>query len=294
MRRLPSTPQTIQQRETEERARRIIEQKFRAFYVLMGITLICFVFFVFFNSDFWNDTKAKSNDLDCEVVFLDMEYGESIILECEEKLALIDCGTENHTDELLGYLDSNGIRKLDYYFVSGICEGYPDVFEKVLDSVEITSVILPSDEYENPLHDEIENLAFVNGKNAVVSNQGSAFNLHKISISVIEPRSLSLFLKFGNHSFVVWNSDDEENGNEIAISRPWIDADVLYLKDDVKAGKDFLETVTPQFCVVPGTRNADCDTAYLQSYAEKIYSTGTNGNIIIRSDEVDLEILENQ
>ncbi len=261
---------------------------------VLGVCLLVLGIKFVLSSPKVDDLKYKLNDIDCTVSFPDMKYGDSVYIECEGETALIDLGTKEHSEELMSFIASNNIKKIDYIFIPDIEENYIDVLDDVLNTVDVFRIILPSDEKYNSLCDEIDNLAFTNSLLNVKANDGQTFPLCESFFNVVECESLSLKFWFGKNSFLFWNSSDENKEIDFIESSLLPDADVLWIASDRILSDNFLGTVSPQFCVV-----ADCagisDVSAFEKFADKVYKAGSIGNITISSNEVDLDIkLENQ
>lgn len=288
MRRLPSKPPHILAEEIRREANKRLKLRLIIEFSILGVVLFALGIISLLNSSLVDNLKYKLNDVDCTVSFPDMEYGDSVFIECEGETALIDSGTKEHGKELMSFIASNNINKLDYIFVSDIDEGYIGVLEDIMNTVEVFRVVLPSVDEENSLYNEIDNLAFMNGIQAVTVNDGQTFPLFESYFSVVEYESLSLKFWFGNNSFVFWNTSDESKEIDFIESISVIDSDVLWIKNDNLPSDRFLETVSPQICVVSGGDNISA-VSVLEKFAEKVYKTNSNGDIVIFSDEVDLE-----
>lgn len=296
MRRLPSKPQHIRQQEANEWVRRSRRRRFIVDCILL-ISIAVFFIPVFFNHLFMNvmnDFTARFNGLECELSFVDTDNGYSIFLECEGRTALIDSGNEGHSDEIIRYLEENEVEKLEYYFVLDATEEYKSVFETLLNSVEIQSIVLPADEIDNRLTGDYDETAFMNGKTAIILNEGRAFNVHRMLVNVIDPQSSSFEIRFGNHSFVIWNSYDESAEADFVESFYEENTYVLWLGKHANQGEKILETFTPQICIVD-SENKNHDTNFIEQYVEELYLTSNGEKIIVSSNEVDFDIkVENQ
>ncbi len=293
MRRLPSKPQHIRQQEANEWGRRSRRRWFIVDCILL-ISIAVFFISVIFNHLFVNDFTARFNGLECELSFVDTDNGYSIILECEGRTALFDSGNEEHSDEIVRYLEENEVKKLECYFVLDTTEEYKTVYETILNSVEIQSVVLPADELDNGLTADYDETAFENGKTAIIPAKGRSFNVHKMVVDIFDPQSLSLKIRFGNHTFILWNSDDKDKETEITESFYEQNADVLWLGKRANQGRKIPETLTPQICIVDA-ENKNYDATFIEQYVDDFYVTNDGEKIIVSSNEVDIDVkTENQ
>lgn len=296
MKRLPSTPQHIFQQELEEIKRKFIKRQIISLCIFASLVLIVTAAFWFFDSDFWHDiektkyeNELRANGIECELIFSDEENGNAILLECDGSFALIDSGSGSHREEILSFLKENKVEELEYYFVLDATEEYKSVFENVLNSVEIQSIILPADRIENGLTADFDEIAFMNGRTSTVLSLGSSFFVHRMILEVIDPYSSSFEIRFGNHSFIIWNSDDESAEAEAVKYFDEEKTYVLWLGKQANQGKKILETLTPQYCIVD-SENENYDVSFMEQYAEERYVTNDGEKIIALSNEVDLNV----
>lgn len=276
--------------------------RFQRRYIIFGISVISLIIIVLGltflnNSGLFGTFRKQLNDLNCQVMYLDMNNGYGIFLECEGRTALFDSGNEAHTEEIIRFLEENEVEKLEYYFVLDATEEYKSVYETILNSVEIQSVILPADKSENGMTEYFDELAFMNGRTATVLNMGRSFNVHKMHIDVVDPCSPSSFeIRFGNNSFIIWNSDDESVETEFVESL-YLNEDktyVLWLGKRAGEVKIIQEKLTPQICIVD-SENVNYDVSFMEQYSEEIYVTNNGEKIVVSSNEVDLKVkCENQ
>lgn len=294
MKRLPSTPDYIRKKEIDEWVRRSRRRRLLVDISILMISLICVSFLWFFNSGFWNNFKDRTDGLDCKIGFVDMNNGYSVLLECEGKTALLDYGNKDHSDEIVQYLKTNKIEELDYYFVLDATEEYKSVCKTVLNSVGIQSLVLPSDEDRNGLISDYDEMAFMNGKTATFLKAGRTFNVHRILVEIIDSHSSSFKISFGNHSFIIWNSGDENKELYAVESFYGQTVDVLWIGKNANQSKKIFESLTPQYCIVD-SENENYDMDFIKQYSEGIYVTGNGEKIIVSSNEVDIDIeTENQ
>lgn len=289
-------PDVVAIEEMNLRAQRIIRRKIILFVVIISVTISALGIHSVFNSELWQDFKKEHNGLDCEVHFFDSNYGDYTFVECNEETALIDFGNAGNGEEMIAYLHSKNIEKIEYFFATGVKEEYIDSFERFFDEFDVGRIILPSYiEEESVLNNKIDDCAFKNGVSVVYANVGLSLNLDKAYFSILTDDSVSLKFKFGNHIFLFLDETDEKIELDLMESNTYLDTDVLRIRGQRLPCDEFLEIVTPEICVVSCDEDSVPDMFRLQKNVNKIYRTDTCGNIVITSDEVNLDIsYENQ
>ncbi len=279
MRRLPSEPEYIRERRL---IREQIERDKRYFvYVCVVLAVAAVSLGVLFlkTSPVIDNIKYKLNDIDCEILVHDFDFGNSVYFECEGETALVDSGNYQHTEELLEFIESNNIDKLNYLLITEISEEYLTTLEKVLILTEVSKIIVP-DDGDKSLIDLYDNLIFPEGAIFLTSDKITYFTLGKMKFNIIDSQNLSLDISFGNHDFLVLNGENAEYLNIKSKS------DVLFLKNGDLLTTEFLKMLKPKNCIVNSVLNEDM----LIPKRYSVYKTKTDGSIIVTSDEVTLNI----
>lgn len=279
MRRLPSEPEYIRERRL---IREQIERDKRYFVcVCVVLTVAAVSFGVLFlkTSPVIDNIKYKLNDIDCEILVHDFDFGNGVYFECEGETALVDSGNYQHTEELLEFIESNNIDKLNYLLITEISEEYLTTLEKVLILTEVSKIIVP-DDGDKSLIDLYDNLIFPEGAIFLTSDKITYFTLGKMKFNIIDSQNLSLDISFGNHDFFVLN------GKKVEYLNIKLKSDVLFLKNGDLLTTEFLKMLKPKNCIVNSVLNEDI----LIPKRYSVYKTKTDGSIIVTSDEVTLNI----
>lgn len=92
------------------------------------------------------------------MVALDVGQGQSVVLHSKGVTVLIDCGSDSYLDAgdtAADYLQSVGVRTLDYLLVSHYhddhCDGLPTLFARL----QVRRLLLPDVEPDDPLREEV-------------------------------------------------------------------------------------------------------------------------------------------
>ena len=286
MKRLPSEPDYFK----KIRIRRETIKRRRIYFIIdccFLAVILAFAGFLFIsNSSFVNNIKLKFNGIECSVQSIDYDYGKGIYFECGNENALIDFGIQGHSDELLGFVRSRGIDKLDYLLVSDISAEYTEILKEIINTVEITRIVIPKCDEE--MYSFYDDFLFKNGKTLWTSEEIGYFSVDKLKFEVIDDETMSLRVVFGETSFLIYNLSDNNIEAEIINSRPRLDSDVLISLNANLPSDKFIETVTPDFFVL--NCNSYVDLPTVEKIADKCYSADINGDITIISDEVDIKI----
>lgn len=294
MRRLPSEPEHIRKEKAREWSEKWRKRRFVIDCTILCVILLIFVPKFISNSQFVENIKYKFNGIDCEIYVPDFENGNGVFIECEGKTVLIDTGINGHDSELSDFFESENIVKIDYLVLSELNESYLNIISEITGSVTVEKIILPSVDDEE-LYSQFDNMLFSDGQNYMSSFNGMHFYFEDVSFTYLDSESLVLEMDFGNHSFLIYNSAEENRELEIINSKPYLDADVLISLNGNLPSDKFLETVMPEMFIINCDENNDIDLLSADKLSNEIYRTDLNGNILLKSNEVDLEIeCENQ
>ena len=99
---------------------------------------------------------------DVLVVALDVGQGQSVILSQDNLFALVDCGgdeMENAGDIAADYLQSHGVSWLDMLILTHCHDDHANGVPRLLERMEVDTILLPAAEEDSPLAQEILALA---------------------------------------------------------------------------------------------------------------------------------------
>lgn len=280
MRRLPSEPEYIRERRLIRERMERDKRYFLYICVVLAVAAVSLAVLFLKTSPIIDNIKYKLNDIDCEIQYVDFQYGNGIYFECEGETALVDSGTSQHTEELLEFIKSNNIDNLNYLLITELSEEYLLTLEEILSITDISKIVVPDDD-DKSLIELYDNLIFPEGAIFLTSDKISYFTLGKMKFNIIDSLNLSLDISFGNHDFLVLNGENAEYLNIKSKS------DVLFLMNGSLLSKEFLEMLKPRNCIINSVLSEDIPLLKKHS----VYSTKTDGDIVVTSDEVTLDII---
>ena len=89
-----------------------------------------------------NDSKAAQATL--EVRFLKVGKADAIVLMCQDETMIIDCGEEDDGKEVLAYLKSRGIRKVDVLMITHFDKDHVGGADTLVEGIRVDRVLLPA------------------------------------------------------------------------------------------------------------------------------------------------------
>ena len=256
------------------------------------------------NEDFVNtvsDTGEETNSQneqqiefvaqeDLLIDFIDVGQADSILVRNQDKVMLIDAGTNEAGETVVNYLKNLGITKIDYLIGTHPHEDHIGGLDDVINNFDIGQIYMPKIETTTKTFEDV--LDAIENKNLTITapNKGDKIELGQaVGEFMTEPildkdnlnvSSLVLRLEFGNTSYLFMGDAEEENEETIH----WPKTDVLKVGhhgSSTSSSESFLEQVQPQYAVIMAGK----DNSYGLPTQETIDKLNNRGSEIYRTDE---------
>ena len=262
--------------------------------------------------------QGETKNSNFQVHYIDVGQGDCSLVVCDGQTLLIDAGENGHETEVINYLRSLGIDKLDYIIAthphSDHIGGLPEVIEEFgMDNIimpRLTKEQTPTTKTYTRMLEEIK----ASGAKVISAKVGSTYTLGEASFEILGPvsdstedlNSMSVVAKVthGENSFLFTGDAESDEEREIFGAGVDLDADVLKMGhhgSNTSSCKEFLAEVTPEICVIMCGEDNDYGHPHkeplerLKKYTNEIYRTDICGDIVISSDGKNLDInYENQ
>lgn len=242
---------------------------------------------------------------DLSIDFIDVGQADSILVRNQDKVMLIDAGTNEAGETVVNYLENLGITKIDYLIGTHPHEDHIGGLDDVINNFDIGQIYMPKIETTTKTFEDV--LEAIENKNLTVTapNKGDKIELGQaVGEFMTEPildkdnlnvSSLVLRLEFGNTSYLFMGDAEEENEETIR----WPKTDVLKVGhhgSSTSSSESFLEQVEPQYAIIMAGK----DNSYglptqetidkLNNMGSEIYRTDEDGTIQMTSDGNTIEI----
>lgn len=255
---------------------------------------------------------------DFAVHFIDVGQGDSTLVVSNGEYLLIDAGENGHETEVVNYLRSMDVDKLDYIIVTHQHSDHIGGIPEVLEEYECDNIIMPRlTKAQTPTNSTYT--AFLKAVEAsqakvISAKPGLSYALGGATFEIFGPvtddaediNSMSVVTKitYGENSFLITGDAETEEELEIIDNGADLDCDVLragHHGSSTSSCKDFLNAVTPEICVI--SCGADNDYGHphdkavnrIKKHTEEIYRTDICGSIVMTSDGENIDIsYENQ
>lgn len=249
------------------------------------------------------------------VHFIDVGQGDSELIVTEKYTVLIDCGEENEVTEVIGYIHSLGITKLDYVIATHPHSDHMGGMHEILERFDVGRFIMPEiDEDYEPITAAYEKMLDVIEKkniNASYANAGELIFLGEgASLEILAPvrndydnlnnYSVAARLVYGNTSFLFTGDIEALAESDILQSGANVDSDVIKVPhhgSTTSSSKEFLYAVSPRYAVIEvGLQNdfGHPKTEVLRRYRSidcEVFTTAESGDIVFVTDGSEITIV---
>ncbi len=263
--------------------------------------------------DFTQTTVQNDENNDFSVHFIDVGQGDCTLVMSGDKALLIDAGENGHETEVLNYLRSMKIDKLDYIIATHQHSDHIGGLPEVLEEFDADNIIMPRlTKAQTPTNSTytafLKALQKTNAK-IISAKPGLKYSLGEAEFEILGPvtddceniNSMSAVTKitFGETSFLVTGDAEKDEELEIIENGANLDCDVLRVGhhgSTTSSCKDFLDAITPEICVISCGANNDYGHPHdkvmkrLDNYTDEIYRTDICGSIVMTSDGKNIEI----
>ena len=249
----------------------------------------------------------SDDNMGLSVHYIDVGQGDCSLLVCDGKTMLVDAGENGHESDVINYLRSQNIDKLDYIVAShqhsdhigGLAEVITEFGCDTLIMPRLTKAQTPTNSTYTDFLKAIKN----SGVKTLASNPGDIYNLGSAVIEIFGPvtddaediNNMSVVMKatYGSNSFLFTGDAEKEEELEIIESGAEIDCDVLkagHHGSKTSSSKEFLAEVTPDICIIQVGENNDYGHPHsaslkrIEKYTKNIYRNDICGDIILHSD----------
>lgn len=271
------------------------------------ILLIISLFFSLLIGCNSNTKSVSSSDSDkMKVHYIDVDQGDAILIQVNNKNLLIDSSTSKAKDKFLNYLDNLNIKKIDYIIATHPHEDHIGNMDKVIEKYDIGEFYAPKVTTTTATFKRMMSALKEKNKKVNVIKKGiTTIDLgENVSLEVFSPVKSNYGDELNNYSPVIkviyketsflFTGDAEKDvENEIINNNENLKADVLKVGHHGSSSSttnEFLDAVNPKIAVISCGKNNTYGHPHketiskLQNKNIKIYRTDKDGNIVFLSD----------
>ena len=244
---------------------------------------------------------AARYDSALDAVVLDVGQGQSVILVSGEQAVLVDCGSANSwydaggtaADQLL----TMGHREVDVLILTHYDSDHMNGVESLLSRVMVRTVLVPSGDDENGLHDALTACAESYGVEVRTVTMQQEFLLGDVRLTVLPPigkeagadneNGLLILAAVGDQELLITGDADSATERNILKTCDLPDVEVLvagHHGSKYSTSNDLLDAVKPEtVCISVGSNSyghpADETMRRLAEHGCGIYCTNLHGTI---------------
>ena len=236
--------------------------------------------------------------------FIDVGQGDAALIRTAEGNILIDASTGEAEDQLKAYLDSLGIRDIEYAVFTHPHEDHIGGADMVLLNYHVENVVLPDKTHTSKTFEKMMDAIEKQDCHVVRAEPDKTFKVGEVTFTILAPirddyeemndHSVVLRADYGSTS-VLFTGDAELISEEDMMRRygtaagGMLDCDLIKVGhhgSDTSSGKAFLEAVTPDYGVIScGKGNTyghplQSILKRYESHGVTLYRTDLEGNIV--------------
>lgn len=233
------------------------------------------------------------------VDYIDVGQADSILITTQDEAMLIDAGNNEDGEDVVEFIKSKGITKLNYVIGTHPHEDHIGGMDDVIKNFDIGTIYMPTITTNTKTYEDV--ITEIENKNLQISEskKGDTFllgnaNCEFMTDSILDKNNLNLSsiitrITFGNTSFLFMGDAETENEE----TRKWPKIDVLKVGhhgSDTSSSEEFLKQISPKIAVISvGKDNdyghpSDETIKKLQNLRATIYRTDELGTIELVSN----------
>ena len=252
-----------------------------------------------------NNPAAPVSGGEVQFHFIDVGQGDAALIRTEAGDILIDAGTNSSEDELKAYLDSMGVKDLEYAVFTHPHEDHIGGADMVLSTYNVKRVILPDATATTKVFERMMDCIEAENCEVIEATPDYVFNVGEVKCTILAPISTS-YTETNNYSVVIradygetsvlFTGDAEVDSEAEMLTRyrlkGMLDCDILksgHHGSDTSSSQEFLDAVTPVFAVISVGEGNTYDhpkqvtlTKY-EAMGMIIYRTDKEGSIVFIS-----------
>ena len=233
-----------------------------------------------------------------EVHIIDVGQGDSILVRTDDRVLLIDAGTNSSEDELRAYLDACWIEDIDCFVCTHPHEDHIGGADMILGEYNVERLIMPESESTTVTFTKL--LDALEESDAVYTEPvvGDVYTIGGFAFTILAPdesvaddsnnSSMVLRLDYGSTSFMF--TGDAEAESEACIlaefSPSELDCDFLKLGhhgSTTSTSEAFLDAVSPEYAAISCGEGNSYGHPHRETL-DKLASRGITGDKLLRTD----------
>lgn len=247
----------------------------------------------------WLPHSLSGEDSDLRIHFLDVGYGDSILIESAHGVLLVDAGEKKYAQRLLDYLSDRRIHTIDVALITHPHKNHFEGFLPLLKKVKIRRLFINGDKAAEEGYEDV--LSAFAQRNIPIQTLKAGVPIDAfstdLSIEILHPGTLSsdpngnslvTWIKFKETYSLLTADISEQQANQLIATKPFIrKAHVVQIPHH---GGSVAEPWTtffdhPIFVISTGRNPWGIpDAADLKKLNGRVWRTDLDGTIVLESD----------
>ena len=225
----------------------------------------------------YDDNDSKDAKATLEARFLKVGKADAIVLMCQDETMIIDCGEEDDGKEVLAYLKSRGIKKVDVLMITHFDKDHVGGADTLVEGIKVERVLLPAytgsgTEYTdfmealgkagiNP-ENVTENLNLMLGSASILVEPPSSYEIPANVNEYDNDFSLITTVEFGGKRLIFTGDSEKKRIREWLENGAACECDVLKIPHHGvynKALADLLSATKPSHTVICDSKKNPAD-----------------------------------
>ena len=163
------------------------------------------------------------------VHFIDVGQGDSTLFQTPQGNVLIDCGEKEYGDDVVAYLNAQGVNELEYFIITHPDSDHMGCAAYVLENIKVKKFVMNGQQKSTQFFTKA--LDVIEGKNIAtdIAVVGDVITLGALQLKIYGPdaelveseewndASLIIYATYGNRSFLL-TGDAEKEGEESLLN----------------------------------------------------------------------------
>jgi len=269
--------------------------------VIVVITIIILLLAIFYKN------KSISSDYDFKVYFFNAGKADAILISKNDKYMMIDTGEDNLSDDILKYLQSNNITRLEYLIITHFDKDHVGSASSIIDNIEIGEVLQSNSPKESEYYTNYLNSLSEKSITPTTVSGDYEITLSDLTINVNGPTttydnsesnnsSLIVSITNGNNKFLFMGDSENSRIKDYinSYTETYDFIKIPYHGNYLKRLDDLLDVVNPNYGVMTCSVSEGCEDETLEvlnNYNIKYYMT-KNGSISVLSNGKNIKIYQ--
>ena len=237
--------------------------------------------------------------------FIDVGQGDAALVQTKDGNLLIDAGTPDSTEALLGYIDALDLDTLEYAIFTHPHSDHIGGATRLLKAYSFQNIVLPDAVSTSYSFEKMIDAIEAENCNVIEGKAGVSFQFGDTQVELLAPvlehgeeelnnASVVAKVTYGTVSFLFTGDAEQISENEmLERDAEALDSDILKVGhhgSSTSSSKDFLRAVSPEVAIVSTgqyNENGHPHTEVvnrLNSIGAKLYRTDKCGSIVVYTD----------